>query len=112
MSAARTFAEAPLTPGSEGAIELRRSLGTAVTNYATAKGTLASLINEVERAARYCRRSARRTTLGDKKTRRCVEDLVRGGAPFMLEETGLPASFTTRSVRAATTLCTPELRRC
>ena len=82
---------AQLKPGSEGAIELRRDLGTTVTNYVTGKGTLASLINEIERVAKYCRRSAFRVaTLGDEKTRRCVEDLVRCGAPFMLEETGLP----------------------
>ncbi len=69
------------------AAALRCDLRTAVTNYATDRGALASLIHEIERVAKYLSGNPEEQ-LG--KATKHARALVEANAPHMLTETGLP----------------------
>ena len=92
MAVARTEARGavpapPLLPRAKSRRALRHDLRTAVTAYATDRGTLASLIHEIERVAKYCH-GCPKASLGKAKKR--VRELVEAEAPYMLDKTGLP----------------------
>ena len=84
MAEARTEARGavpapPLLPRAKSRRALRHDLRTAVTAYATDRGTLASLIHEIERVAKYCH-GCPKASLGKAKKR--VRELVEAEAPY------------------------------